>query len=150
MTFHKEENIIYHIKTLSKDDWERLFVLIPIIESTDNFIEGGGIEEDEYDPNSFKITPVQSAKVVRDFEKVVYDLKLVIDFDWGSWDEGREIASTGDYENLDTVTLLKLLTAFIRNNRFRDGALASRFEDKSIENILKELKEEMLISNFKE
>jgi len=36
--------------------------------------------------------------------------------------------------------LLKILTAFIRNNRFCDGALAARFEDGTIEKILKELK----------
>lgn len=134
------ENISAHIKKLSKEDWGKLFALIPQIESTDDFIINGGILEDENDDDSFKIVPVIEAKVVLDFEEVMYDLDLVIPFNWSKWEEGRKIVNSGDYINLDTVALLKVLTAFIRNNRFCDGALASRFEDGTIEKILRELK----------
>jgi hypothetical protein len=68
------------------------------------------------------------------------ELDLIIHFDWPFWDEGREIVKKGNYSNLDTETLLKILTAFIRNNHFCEGALAERFEDRTIEIILKELK----------
>lgn len=134
------ENISVHLKKLSKKDWEKLFALIPIIESTEHFIEGGGLVESKKDPESFTITSIIESKVVYDFEHIMYEFDLVIPFNWSKWDRGREIVKKGNYVNLDTLTLLKILTAFIRNNRFCDGALAARFEDRTIEKILKELK----------
>ncbi len=69
------------------------------------------------------------------------ELDLIIPFNWSHWDYGKEIFEKGDYTNLDTITLLKLLTAFIRADHFSYGAgLASRFKDRTIEKILKEIK----------
>ncbi len=135
------ESISTHIEKLSKNDWEKLFALIPIIESTKDFVIEGGLIEDDNDPDSFTITPIKEAKVVFDFERIMYDLDLVIDFNWPAWDEGRAIVEKGKYSNLDTITLLKILTAFIRNNRFCDGALAERFEDRTIEKILRRIED---------
>ena len=134
------KNISSHLNKLSNRDWEKLFSLIPQIEETEKFIKGGGLIEDVNDPNSFIITPIIEIKIVHDFQKVLAKLGLIINFDWSGWDEGRIIAKKMNFENLDTVTLLKLLTAFVRNNRFCDGALAARFEDRTIEKILKEVK----------
>lgn len=138
-----------HLEKLSYKDWEKLFELIPQIESCEKFITGGGIVEDEDDPDSFIITPIIVTKIVLDFERIMDELELVIPFNWPSWDIGREIVKTGVYNNLDSITLLKLLTAFIRNNRFCDGALAARFEDKSIEKILIELKKNIDLAQSK-
>ena len=129
-----------HIVRLPSDKWNKLFALIPIIESTKEFIISGGIEEDENDSDIFNITPVIEAKVVLDFERIMYELDLVISFDWAEWSEGHVIAGKRAYEDLNTLTLLKLLTAFIRNNRFCDGALADKFQDGSVGTILKWLK----------
>ena len=69
------------------------------------------------------------------------ELDLIIPFAWSSWDYGKAIFEKGEYKNLDTIILLKLLTAFIRADHFSYGAgLASRFEDRTIEKILKEIK----------
>jgi hypothetical protein len=128
------------IDELSLKDWERLFKLIPEMEKTKDFIKGGGIIDDPNDPEGFMITPIVEADIVQVFEKTLYDLSLIIDFNWPGWDEGRTIADDQDFENKDTVTLLKLFTAFVRNNRFCDGVLAQKFEDRTIEKILKQIK----------
>ena len=133
----ENETISAHIKKLSENDWGKLFALTPKIESTKEFVKGGEIIEDDNDPESFVITPIIEDKVVWDFECIMYELDLVIDFNWPHWDDGREIVGKGNYSNLDTITLLKILTSFIRNNRFCDGALAERFEDRTIEKILR-------------
>lgn len=133
-------NIESHLASLSKDDWDKLFSLIPKIQSTDNFVNDDRISDNKIDGDTFLIHPINTAPIVYDFETVMYDLDLVIDFDWGSWDGGREIASKGSFEGLGSVTLLKLLTAFIRNNLFCDGALSDRFKDGTVLKILKELK----------
>lgn len=133
-------NISLTIKRISKKDWEKLFKLIPEIEKTKDFVESGGIVDDPSNPEGFMITPIIEKKIVWDLEKTLDKLNLLIAFNWADWDEGREIASKQDFENKDTITLLKLISAFIRNNRFCDGALAARFEDRSIEIILNEIK----------
>jgi hypothetical protein len=139
------ENISAHLKKLSADNWEKLFALIPRIESIKEFSTGGDSIEDTDDPGSYNITPEYDDPIVFLFLDIMQELDLIIHFDWPSWDEGREIVKKGNYSNLDTVTLLKIMTAFIRNNRFCDGALAARFEDRTIEKILKELKKNIWI-----
>lgn len=136
----KLNNIDKVINELSLKNWDRVFKLIPEIEKTKDFVKSGGILDDPDDPEGFMITPIVEKKIVWDLEDTLNELNLLIEFDWPHWDEGREIASNRDFENKDTVTLLKLISAFIRNNRFCDGALADKFEDKSIEKILKQIK----------
>ena len=58
-------------------------------------------------------------------------------FDWGSWDEGRAIA--GDparIKGTDLLTIRKLITALVRNERFCDGALQSAYNRGAIQAIL--------------
>ena len=132
------------ISELSLKDWERVFKLIPEIEKTKDFIKSGGIVDDPNNPEGFMITPIIEKKIVWDFVETLDELNLLIAFNWSEWDEGRKIASWQDFENKDTVTLLKLISAFIRNNRFCDGALAEKFNNKSIEKILKQIKKNIV------
>ena len=63
--------------------------------------------------------------------KFLYDNKLIIDFDWIKWDEGRSFFKNNDpnkYDNIDREFTLKLLTAVARNDRFCDGAWGNLFE----------------------
>jgi hypothetical protein len=63
--------------------------------------------------------------------KFLYDNKLIINFDWGKWDEGRTFFKNNDpnkYDNIDREFTLKLLTAVARNDRFCDGAWGNLFE----------------------
>lgn len=129
------------IETLSKKDWEKLFLFIPRIESTKEFSKGGELIEDKNNPENLYITHEYEKKIVTDFRDVMEELGLLIPFSWSSWDYGKEIFEKGEYKGLDTITLLKLLYAFFRNDHFSYGAaLASKFQDGTIKKILKELK----------
>ena len=135
------ENISAHIEKLPIEGWNKLFALIPIIESTEEFSTGGELIEDENNPDSYEITPEFAIQIVYDFLDIMEELDLIIPFSWSKWDKGKEIFEKGEYKDLDTLTLLKLLTAFIRADHFSYGAgLAERFEDRTIEKILKEIK----------
>ena len=116
------ENKFAQIKKLSKDDWEKLFSLIPKIESTKEFSTGGELIEDKNNPDSFNITPEFAIQIVYDFLDIMEELDLIIPFSWSKWDYGKEIFEKGEYKDLDTITLLKLLTAFIRQDHFSYGA----------------------------
>ena len=58
-------------------------------------------------------------------------------FDWGSWYEGREIASNPEQiSNCDILTIRKLITALVRNERFCEGALQGAYKRGAINAIL--------------
>ena len=61
--------------------------------------------------------------IVSQFLHIVYRLPIIISFDWGAWEEGREIASNDDFDHdtLDLPTKCKLITEIVRNNRFAIG-----------------------------
>ena len=138
----KPENYIEKINSYTEQDWKPLFDLIPEIETTKNYGEmAGGLEEN----GTITFPYSMHAEVVSRFLKIVYEIPVIIDFDWGSWDEGREIASDKDF-NLDTLdipTKCKLITAFVRNDRFCDGVLISVFESGLILKILKSIKRQV-------
>ncbi len=136
------ENIPDHLEKLSDEDWGKLFALIPIIESTEVFSTGGELIEDKNNPGDYTVTHEFCVPLVDDFVDIMNELDLIIPFAWSRWDHGNGIFEKGEYKDLDTITLLKLLTAFIRADHFSYGAgLASRFQDRTIEKILKAIKE---------
>jgi hypothetical protein len=74
----------------------------------------------------------------------LYDHDLIISFDWPEWDEGREIFRSTQEDriaSLDRLTVLKLLSAVARNDRFCEGAWAGIFEDGSAQALFKRLLE---------
>ena len=63
--------------------------------------------------------------------KFLYEKKLIINFNWAKWNEGREFLKNNDskkYLNLDREYILKLLTAIARQDRFCDGVWGNLFE----------------------
>ena len=72
--------------------------------------------------------------ITQSFVKTAYELKLVLNFDWGEWPEGKAMLQnkSQDFDNLDLATLCKLITTIIRADRFNDGYLISRFENGTI------------------
>lgn len=138
-----------HIKKLTKKEWKKLFDLIPEIEATKEFSTGGDVTEDENNPESYVITPEFDAPIVERFRDILEELDLIFGFNWSGWDEGQRIFRKREFENLDTLTLLKLINAIIRSDHFSFGsALASRFQDGTIGTILKEIKKNVEIEKI--
>ena len=70
-----------------------------------------------------------SEKVI-EFFRLLYSAKFLVDFDWGGWDEGRDIIGSPELiQQADLLTLRMLLTAVMRNDRFCRGAFLSTEED---------------------
>ena len=128
------------IDSISQSDWNRLFDLIPEIEKGDKFGNMAGGQEIE--PGLVQIPFWDWTEITTRTVKVIYDLKLVLNFDWSKWEEGKTILQNKqpDFNKLDSVTLCKLLTTIIRADRFNDGILVSNFEDGNILKIIKALK----------
>jgi hypothetical protein len=129
------DEIEQHLQSLSADDWQTLFELIPEIEKTKSFGEWS------FGGNQFPY--INYDKIVDRFLNVVYDLELIINFKWPEWDEGRDIfkEENQDFKRFDLVTLCKLMTAVVRNDRFCEGALKSSFECGNMLEIIKAMQE---------
>lgn len=128
-----------HLATIEKSGWKQLFDLIGEIERTKKFGELKGGEKLENGSISF---PYWEPSVVVDkFWRTVHDLGLVTIFDWPGWDEGKAMLKNEqqDYEQLDVITLCKLITTIIRANRFSDGYLVGNFKNGTILKIIRSL-----------
>jgi len=131
------------IESMAPEDWKPLLVMIPEIEKTETFITPGTISYP--DEETIELGRSKQAPIIYTFLKVVYQIPIIIDFGWAQWDEGRELAGNPDtdFDSIDIPTKCKLITAFVRNDRFCDGALASRFEDGTILRILKSIRNQV-------
>lgn len=131
------------INAFTKQHWKPLLELIPLIEKNTNF---GEMEGNKTLADGIYTFPYWvQAEVVNKFLEIVYKMPVIIDFDWGSWDEGREIVHENefDYDTIDIVTKCKLITAIVRNDRFCDGALIEAFESGLMLKILKSIEKQV-------
>ncbi len=139
-----ENNYKEQIHAFTQQDWQPLIELIPKVESTSKFGEWASAEKNEEETIQFQDCIEET--IVSQFLDIVYRLPIIISFDWGAWEEGREIASNDDFDHdtLDLPTKCKLITAIVRNNRFCDGVLVSAFESGLILRILKSIERQIL------
>jgi len=129
-----ENEYIEYIKSMTRKDFSSLLQLIPEIEKTKVF---GKIREGSMQEHAVIFPLLEEGEIVEKFRTISYDLKLVIPFNWGGWKEGKEVYEKDScYSDLDIVTLCKLITAIIRNDRFCEGFLISAFEEGKISRIL--------------
>lgn len=94
--------------------------------------------------NRYTMPYVELDPLAHDAMRFLYDHHLIIPFNWSEWDDGRELfRSTQEdrFTTLDRQTVLKLLTAVARNDRFNEGAWAGLFEDGSGQALFKRLLE---------
>jgi len=105
--------------------------------------EWGMRHEDEHTESGALIFPwIDQTPLIHEFVQFMYDKKLVVVFVWTEWQEGRDWYALQDeskYDTLDVETILKLLTAVVRNDRFNDGALVRAFESGVFPKILQKL-----------
>ncbi len=91
----KEKEILEY----KKKNLKALFDFIPLIKKTKDF---------------------KNSPLVKEFPKLVYESKIMIDFDWSEWIEGSEIVDNidFDYSTPDEISLCKLLTAVIQSESY--------------------------------
>ena len=134
-----KENYQEIIESYKKEDWQPLLALMPEIEKTTKFGE-----PHKSDDGVIHLV-WYNAPIVLEFLEIIYKMPIVIDFDWGEWDEGRNIASDEkfDFNTIDITTKCKLITAFARNDKFRVGALSEHFESGVILKILRSIEDQL-------
>ena len=138
----RKNNYEQKINSFTKEDWKPLSDLIPVIENTQKFSTKRGSEIDEDGVMSMPFN--EPSPVITEFLEIVYNMPIVIDFDWAGWEEGKKmIRDDFDYDTIDIPTKCKLITAIVRNDRFREGALESALESGVILKILKSIERQL-------
>jgi hypothetical protein len=138
-----EESYIETINGYTKQQWKPLLELIPFIENAPNF---GEFEESQSIADGIHTFTYRSVSdLVSKFLEIVYAIPVIIDFDWGSWVEGIRIAKDigFNYDTIDIPTKCKLITTFVRNDRFFEGALVEVFESGLMLKILKSIENQI-------
>jgi len=138
-----ENNYKEKIYAFTHKDWQPLIELIPKIENTSKFGEWAGGEKDK--EGNIQFPYCIPTKIVSQFLEIVYNMPIIINFDWGSWEEGWEMLNNKDYnfDTLDLPTKCKMITAIVRSDRFCEGALVSAFESGLILKILKSIEKQI-------
>lgn len=91
---------------------------------------------DFQDASDFYMRSGQNPPQVNELISAVYDSGFVFPFDWGGWNW------RGALEEIDTakvLTLRKLMTAFVRGDRFSGGAMPGLCSDGSVQRVLRRL-----------
>ncbi len=139
-----ENNYIKAINNYTKEDWLPLLRLIPEIEKVKKF--GDNSEAIKLlEQGIITMEPGEENPIVRQFREVVYSIPIIIDFDWGSWDEGRRIVSDEnfDFDSMDIPEKCKIITAIVRNDRFCSGVLVEAFESGMMLKVLKSIQKQL-------
>lgn len=141
--FLNEKDYEEKINALTYQDWKPLLDLIPEIENTKKF--GEWIDGEENEEGITKIPICTTVPIVYQFSKIVYDIPIIIDFDWASCELGKKIGDGKDFDfdTIDLVTKCKVITAIVRADRFIDGVLLNAFESGAILKILKSIEKEV-------
>ncbi len=135
-----EDNYVERISSYTLEEWKPLFDLIPEIEQTQSFGEW------EYGNNSATGSVgslhCKHSDVITRFIHIVYEIPIIIVFDWPSWEYGNELYNNiDDYiDTLDVPTMCKLTTAIVRQDRFCEGALVSAFQTGLILKLVKSIR----------
>jgi hypothetical protein len=118
--------------------WLPLIELIPAIERTRQF--GAYPEPVQLAENLSAYSGISNSEIAGEFLHRVYESGLMYDFDWMSWDFGKSALQNrfGDnFSHYDLETLNKFIIAIVRNDKYCEGYLVSKFSDGTILSILK-------------
>ncbi len=141
------ENYIEKINALTQQDWKPLLDLIPEIEKSKEFGEFPEPTEEEAGLQTFPLW--LNGSLIDRFLGIVYEMPIIINFNWSAWDEGRKMANDPnfDHNSLDIPTKCKLITAIVRNDRFNDGVLINAFESGLMLRLLKAIKQQLRLAS---
>jgi len=137
---HDLESFPTHLKSITPTEWSKLFELNERIMKSKSFGEMAGGEKIEEDVSTFPYW--KWSDIATEFNNTVHDMKLILSFDWPGWEEGIQLLKDGKqaFQDLDEITLCKLLTVIVRADRFSDSTLVGALEDGTISKILLALK----------
>jgi len=73
--------------------------------------------------------------------KLIYDLKIIFDFKWATWDDGwKDIYNSNyDYSESSLLELSMYLTTIFRADRFSEGTIEENFRNGTLDKIFERM-----------
>ena len=97
---------------------------------------------EQIDKNTSTFPYYEYSISVRKFLHTLYDEGFIYPFDWGSWDYGVKLNRNPELlQKANLLTLRKLMTAHVRQDRFCEGHLAGIFENGLVIRLLERLQQ---------
>jgi hypothetical protein len=134
----KEDTFRAHLASIPDEEWKQLFALIDRIEvSLDSGIlkslKDKGVSRYEWWSSDNQVVEIV------ELHHLLHQLGLIISFDWPNWKYGQTLMQNGvkESDDLDLISLCKLLTMITRADRFNDSALYQSFIRGDVLTILK-------------
>lgn len=121
-----------HLKTISKEDWDKLFKLIDELKETGNITKYVSI-----------FATYDDVEILQKIITTLNELDLIVGFDWITWKEGWVFANNikQDKETYDLITLCKIITQIVRHDRFCSGYLVDKINDGTVVKILEGMRQ---------
>ncbi len=123
-----------HICTITKEQWDLLFSYIPKLT----------VAEIDRSLDSWEKEAVLNADGdVTNFCNLLYKMGLIIDYNWPQLADRKEIVCNPNYNysQYSAVDLLKVITMFVRADRFTDGIFARIVGEGVMARLLTELQD---------
>jgi hypothetical protein len=139
----KEDRPVYDIYFALKQNILPLKELVGQIETSGDF---GKLILPEKTPEGILGFPYwEETEPVSLFRKLACGIPLLIEYDWASWQDGRQILQnhTEIPENMGIIQLCKLITMIIRADRFNEGFMIQQFENGNVLRVLRALVDEL-------
>ena len=106
------------------------------------FEPGKWHSSEQFDENTLTFPYYEYSSSVGSFLATLYEEEFIYPFDWVNWDYGRKLSRDPKLlQKANLLSLRKLITAHVRQDRFCEGHLANAFRDGQIVRILERLKE---------
>lgn len=127
---------IEQLNKIGQEEWNELSAMLQELFKAENDLKTG--------KRKYKNQTITS--ILWSIQDQAYKMKIVYDFNWSSWDEGRWLASFPDFDFslLSPLELSKLITAISRNDRFCDSAWNDSFASGMMQKVIA-----ALITKFK-
>ncbi len=131
-----EAEIKIKFKKINQDQWDSIFSILNQINCDVSpqlkFYQVGQVIIDSSRDHELKSQIIE----------VIYTNELIYPFDWTNWKEGINFIESEQktYEDKDVMFLIKLLTVHVRKDRFCEGWIDEKLNDKTIFQILNTIK----------
>jgi hypothetical protein len=137
----REDTIASHLDTIPESEWHKLFKLADNMELSLN----GGLLKELRDKSIVQYEWWSSGKEIPEIielNQLLHELGLLVSFDWTSWKHGQTLIQRAikESDDVDLISLCKLLTLIVRADRFNDSILYQQIIQGNVLNILKIIK----------
>ncbi len=128
-------------KKLTPEGIRKVLEFLPKFQDV-KFKPGKWHPSDQIDENTSTFPCYEYSNSVSKFLSTLYDEGFIYPFDWGGWNYGVKLSRNPELlQKANLLTLRKIITAHIRQDRFCEGHLASVFKNGLVVCFLKRLQQ---------